>query len=108
MSEEALKGRANAVGADWSWLSRLAPVVIDAILRILEEVKNAPKASSGVQCPPTLADHLRAAHTAALNTVCATCCALTAAGIDHPDHNPDDEGDDTDDGGEVQGKKAKK
>jgi ABC-type branched-subunit amino acid transport system ATPase component len=81
----ALQSRAQAVGMDWSFLSTLAPIVADAILKIVEAFKNRPKAAAGLKCEDELETALKAAHEAAVANLCASCEACCVAGVDHCD-----------------------
>jgi hypothetical protein len=79
-----LQQRCHAVGVDWSWLSTLAPIVADAIIKILERLKNNPVAArAGARSEPDLEGAIKAAHVAAVENLCASCRACSAAGIEH-------------------------
>jgi hypothetical protein len=83
--QQALQSRAQAVGMDWSFLSTLAPIVADAILKIVEAFRNKPKAAAGHKCEDELATALKAAHKAAVANLCASCEACCAGGVEHCD-----------------------
>jgi ABC-type branched-subunit amino acid transport system ATPase component len=82
---QALQSRAQACGMDWSFLQTLAPIVADAILKIVEAFKNRPKAAAGLKCEDELETALKAAHEAAVANLCASCEACCVAGVDHCD-----------------------